>query len=1594
TAFSVDSENVAGTVNAVNDDPVIAFGSGNINFIENDPPIIIDATVAASDIDGLDFDGGSLTVRLTSNATANDRLSIAHEGTGAGEVGVSTGPHEISYGGTVVGTWSGEGEPLSVSFNANANDEAVQAVMRRITYSNVSDTPSTDVRTVEFELADGDGGSSNLIQKDISVTPTNDAPTIGNLDGDTLNYNEGAGLVLVEQGVDVVTNDPDSPDYNDGILTVQITNNGVSTEDVISIRSEGDGPGQISIGGGNSVRFEGEKIGTFAGGDSGNPFTIEFNAKATNDGIAAAIESIVYENTNGSDPSSAPRTIDFTLSDGDGATSVPYSVTVNIVTLNDAPEITFNGVGQTYTENGVGRIVDTTVTIVDPDGVENISGGELVILVTGNGTADDQLIVLHEGTGPGELEVAGNTILVDSVVIATFTGGTSASDPLVVTFAAAADTSHAEQIAQRVAFANTSDAPSELQRTVSFQITDAGGATSFMASHTMDVVAVNDAPVVSVPTSIAATEQVATSLVGLGLTVADFDSSLNTVTATLTVAEGTVSANQGDSGVSISGSGSSTLTLTGTIQQINQLLTGGTSGDVTYLNGLDAPSSSVNLTLTVNDQGNVGLDPGLSGDTVSEEGSASTTILITATNDAPTTATASATGPEDTTIAITLSGSDIDGTVDHFVLSNLPANGTLYLDSSLTIPVTTGTELNATSETLELYFDPDENWNGSTSFEYVARDDGSLDDASPATASITVTPVNDAPDIVNNQLTLSEGDSITLSAVELSTADPDTADSSVVYTVGNVSGGQFEFASSPQVAITTFTNADVLAGDVVFVHDGSEDAPAYDVEVTDGELQDGPAAATIDLTNVNDAPILAGIGGDRLTVANDGTPSLIDVAAPATLVDPDSPADYQGAELQVTGQLFDSLDTLSIDTTGNVSLSAGVTDGSAVSVGGKIVGVLSATSNSGLTITFTTVDATSTDVDTLLQSLTFESTSSTYGKRTLELTFNDGDGTANGGVDTSKTAIVTLAVAEAGSGFVATDEDVTYSFSRMDFDFTGVTSSFLRTLTIESLPTEGTLMFNGSPATVGTEITSAEIDAGLLEFVPSANENGPIYANFQLSVNGGNSSVTVLAGEPTAFTLNGGELASTDAILANSDNFGLTGQVSTGISVAASSGIIDADYLADGDVLFNGLVPDGSWDASELAEVDRWVADGGILISTSDSALYDDVSAHFGLTIGGDATSNWNLAPTNFLSDGAFGQVTGPIEAAGSIGFFDPASLDVDDQVLATDGNGQPTIVLREHGDGFIVFTTDEGIFRANMASHGSVTSSNEIMVANLFAWAADQIPGDERYTMSIDVNPVNDDPFNAGTLPTNATAAEDVSSDIDLSSVDLVDIDTVSGELSLTLEAQSGGRLTAGTGSGVTIDNNGTSSITLTGTQADLNAFLDSAGSVQYTSALNDFGVAADTIDVTLNDNGNEGIGGGLDQSLGSVTIDITPVNDEEVIDINTTLNLDEGDSAVISDSLLSSSDVDNTASELTYTIVNSASHGLVLKNGVATTTFTQSDIDSGVITYEHDGSESLNDSFDFNVDDGSGTATTGTFSVTWIEGLTLNLSASIDRT
>jgi serralysin len=81
----------------------------------------------------------------------------------------------------------------------------------------------------------------------------------------------------------------------------------------------------------------------------------------------------------------------------------------------------------------------------------------------------------------------------------------------------------------------------------------------------------------------------------------------------------------------------------------------------------------------------------------------------------------------------------------------------------------------------------------------------------------------------------------------------------------------------------------------------------------------------------------------------------------------------------------------------------------------------------------------------------------------------------------------------------------------------------------------------------------------------------------------------------------------------------------------------------------------------------------------------------------------------------------------------------------------------------------------------------------------------------------------------------------------------------------------------------------------------------------------------------------------------------------------------ATITSSLLQFDDNVSTHAQETYTVITGPAHGSLLRSGLATSSFTQADIDTGLISYHEDGSAVSSDSFTFRVTDAANNQTTG---------------------
>jgi hypothetical protein len=129
---------------------------------------------------------------------------------------------------------------------------------------------------------------------------------------------------------------------------------------------------------------------------------------------------------------------------------------------------------------------------------------------------------------------------------------------------------------------------------------------------------------------------------------------------------------------------------------------------------------------------------------------ATVSITVTGANDPPTADDKLITTSEDSSVEITLTGSDPDGDPLTFSVVSGPDNGTLN-----------GSAPNHT-------YIPAADFNGSDSFTYISNDGKA--DSSPATVSITVTGVNDMPVAHNKSVTTDQDTSVNFT---VTASDPD-----------------------------------------------------------------------------------------------------------------------------------------------------------------------------------------------------------------------------------------------------------------------------------------------------------------------------------------------------------------------------------------------------------------------------------------------------------------------------------------------------------------------------------------------------------------------------------------------------------------------------------------------------------------------------------------------------------------------------------------------------------------------------------------------------------------------------------------------------
>jgi len=235
------------------------------------------------------------------------------------------------------------------------------------------------------------------------------------------------------------------------------------------------------------------------------------------------------------------------------------------------------------------------------------SGGALPYTENTTVAVDPGITVTDDGANLTSATVTLTTNYVNGQDALAFTNangitGTWTPATGVLALSGSATVANYQAALRSITYSNTSDNPSTATRTVTFAVND-GTFASNTASRSITIIAVNDAPLNSVPGSQATstnTAKVFSTGNGNLISISDADAESAPVQVQLTGTNGTVTVS-GTSGLTFSvgdGTADATMTFTGTTASINAALAGLSFTPTASFNG------TATLQIVTNDQGN------------------------------------------------------------------------------------------------------------------------------------------------------------------------------------------------------------------------------------------------------------------------------------------------------------------------------------------------------------------------------------------------------------------------------------------------------------------------------------------------------------------------------------------------------------------------------------------------------------------------------------------------------------------------------------------------------------------------------------------------------------------------------------------------------------------------------------------------------------------------------------------------------------------------------------------------------------------------------------------------------------------------------
>ncbi|KRD96089.1 hypothetical protein ASE63_11730 [Bosea sp. Root381] len=807
------------------------------------------ATLTSFDLNGsgvgLDesrsFQEGASAIRLAPSATLSAsgnfngqslRLSglLAEAQIGFAS-GVSLSGTNLRVNGVTVGSVTGgiNGADFVIAFNSNATVSRVQTVLRNLTYTDVSDTPTAS-QTITFNLA-------GTVRTDaITVIPVNDRPL---LDLNGAASGAGSSASFIENGsVAVAPN---------ATLTDPDTSSLVSLQATLLTRPDGNALERLILDAAAASAAAAAGLAVTYAASTG---VLSIVGSASTSTYQAVLRGILYE--NGSDqPSTAARTVRVSASDG-ADTSLTQDASISITRVNDVPVLDLNGAaagtGVALSHQTGAPLVKLAAlaTLADIDSA-NFGGGSLRVGFTENGSAGDQLRIMTDAT----VTLSGTTVRVNGTSIGTFSGGTNGAD-LVVSLNTSATPAAVQALLQHVGFSTGAGSPTS-PRAVTFTLNDGDGTANGGQAVASAVATISLA---------AGQGNVAPTLTGdLQATIAN-GSTYQFTTSDFFYTD----PDDGPAGVTFTVSNLDN----GYVRRNGAAVSSFTAeqlaaGQITFWHDGTEPVGSFRIAVEDGNEdgsapvaqnfvfnittGTVNAPPSLTGDLRATVASGATYVL--------TQADLFYSDPDDAATGVAFAVAGVTG-------------GTFLVGGNA-----------ATS------FTPTQLTGGQVAFRHdgtsfapsfsVSVEDGNEDGSTPAPRNfvfdVATAPVNAPPGLTGDlRATVASGGTYVLTQADLFYSDADDAATGVAFAVAGVAGGTFLVGGN---AATSFTPAQLTGGQVAFRHDGTSTAPSFSVSVEDGN-EDGsapvPRSFVFDVgggTGGNTPPTLT--GDLQATIANGST---------------------------------------------------------------------------------------------------------------------------------------------------------------------------------------------------------------------------------------------------------------------------------------------------------------------------------------------------------------------------------------------------------------------------------------------------------------------------------------------------------------------------------------------------------------------------------------------------------------------------------------------------------------------------------------------------------------------------------------------------